>query len=348
MRLARNFTVLLLGCCFCAKAQLSLNRSTVTVIQPTGTNLHAVIDSGSTTAVTQATATNLNAAVVGTGTAGSPAGNILTVQGVASMTKLLVTPDSVALPSNQSVNVAQIAGTNTVTGGVAGIIAVGGNVANAGTATANPVPVGGIFTTTPATLTTGQTATLQFTAAQNAKTDMSTVAGTATVTAAAGVQKVGVVGNVGAAFDAATGAAPPANVVYLGGLTSGATAGLVTGVTICDTPFNIDQTSGEQLITGVSGRRVYICSLNLVTATAQNVALVAGTGTVCATSTVPFPGTSGGSTAATGWNFAANSGIVLGSGSVGHVGKSTVNADNVCLLQSGSGQISGGGMAAIY
>jgi hypothetical protein len=92
--------------------------------------------------------------------------------------KLLVTPDSVALPANQSVNVSQIGGTNTVTGGVAGLIAVGGNVANAVTATANPVPVGGVFTTTPTTLTTGQTATLQFTAAQNLKHDLTTVAGT--------------------------------------------------------------------------------------------------------------------------------------------------------------------------
>ncbi len=140
---------------------------------------HVITDTGSTTAVTQATAANLNAAVVGTGTAGSAAGGVLTIQGVASMTKLLVTPDSVALPANQSVNVAQIAGTNTVTGGVAGIIAVGGNVANAATATANPVPVGGTFVTSPTTLTTGQTATMQFTAAQNIKNDVTTIAGTA-------------------------------------------------------------------------------------------------------------------------------------------------------------------------
>lgn len=42
--------------------------STTAVTQATGTNLHAVIDSGSTTAATQATAANLNATVVGTGT----------------------------------------------------------------------------------------------------------------------------------------------------------------------------------------------------------------------------------------------------------------------------------------
>lgn len=154
---------------------------TVTVTDGAGA-LNVIVDSGTTT-VTQGTATNLNAAVVGTGTAGAPAGNILTVQGVAAMTKLLVTPDSVALPANQSVNVAQVAGTNTVTGGVAGIIAVGGNVANAVAATANPVPVGGIFTTTPATLASGQTGTMQFTAAQNIKHDVTTIAGTAPTTA---------------------------------------------------------------------------------------------------------------------------------------------------------------------
>lgn len=50
------------------------------------------------------------------GTAGTPSANVLTVQGATSMTKLLVTPDSVALPANQSVNIAQIAGTTTPVG----------------------------------------------------------------------------------------------------------------------------------------------------------------------------------------------------------------------------------------
>jgi len=158
---------------------------------------------------------------------------------------------------------------------------------------------------------------------------------------------VRVQGNVGAAFDAATGAAPPANVVYVGGLCSGATAGLLCGLAICDSYANITQTAGAQIITGVASRRIYVCSLNLVTASAQNIAVVAGTGTVCATSTVAVPGTSGGATAATGWNLAANSGIVIGGG-LGAVAKTTVNADNLCILQSGSGQISGGISYAIY
>lgn len=49
------------------------------------------------------------------GTAGSASTDVITIQGIASMTKLLVTPDSVALPANQSVNVNQLAGTTTDT-----------------------------------------------------------------------------------------------------------------------------------------------------------------------------------------------------------------------------------------
>jgi len=92
-------------------------RVTNTTAIPAGTNVigHVIADSGSTTAVTQATAANLNATVVGAGTAGSANAGVVTVQGIASMTKLLVTPDSVALPANQSVNVSQLNGTTTDT-----------------------------------------------------------------------------------------------------------------------------------------------------------------------------------------------------------------------------------------
>src|ERR1035437_2452074 len=55
--------------------------STVTVVQPTGTNLHVVVDSAPSTIATKATASNLNATIVGTGTATAPSGGVLTVQG---------------------------------------------------------------------------------------------------------------------------------------------------------------------------------------------------------------------------------------------------------------------------
>lgn len=101
----------------------------VTVVQPTGTNLHAVVDSGSITA-TQATGTNLHT-VVDSGTittvttvtgatisngAGAAAvniqdgGNSITVDGTVTTSP----------PANASTNVAQFGGTNVSTGTGAG------------------------------------------------------------------------------------------------------------------------------------------------------------------------------------------------------------------------------------
>jgi hypothetical protein len=75
--------------------------STFTVVQPTGTNLHAVLDSGSTTAVTQPTASNLNATVVGSGTAGTPSAGVVTIQGITGGTAIPVSGTITA--SNPSV-----------------------------------------------------------------------------------------------------------------------------------------------------------------------------------------------------------------------------------------------------
>ena len=66
--------------------------------------------------VLMACATYAQQPVTGSGTAGTAASGVITVQGISSMTKLLVTPDSVALPANQSVNVAQINGVTPLMG----------------------------------------------------------------------------------------------------------------------------------------------------------------------------------------------------------------------------------------
>lgn len=104
-------------------------------------------------------------------------------------------------------------------------------------------------------------------------------------------------------------------------------------------PFFINTTGTGTIISNVSGQVTKICSLNIVTATAQNIALVHGHGSNCATGTL---GMSGGNTAATGWNFAANGGLVFGNGSA-TVLDAITPSDDVCLLLSGSGQTSGGG-----
>lgn len=71
------------------------------------------------------------------GTAGSASADVITIQGIASMTKLLVTPDA-----NSAINLAQVGGTNTVNGGVAGSQSVGGTVATNVAITANPLNLG--------------------------------------------------------------------------------------------------------------------------------------------------------------------------------------------------------------
>lgn len=106
------------------------------------------------------------------------------------------------------------------------------------------------------------------------------------------------------------------------------------------TYVSVSVTSNTQLVTGTTGKKVYICSVNLLAAAATNVAIVEGTGSTCGTGTAGVPGL-GGATAATGWNFAANGGIVIGNGGFSVAGETTAG-DNVCILVSASNQISGG------
>jgi hypothetical protein len=103
---------------------------------------------------------------------------------------------------------------------------------------------------------------------------------------------------------------------------------------------SINQTANTQLVAGTASKKIYICSIHVVVAVATSVALVEGTGSVCATGSAGVSGF-GGATAATGWNFAVNGGIVLGNGDAA-VGAEGTSADNLCLFNSGSGQVSGG------
>ena len=99
-------------------AKLRLMTTQLTTLNTTlGSPFQAGGSIGNTSfGATQATAANLNATVVGAGSAGTANAGVMTVQGIASMTKLLVTPDSVALPANQSVNISQVNGVTTLTG----------------------------------------------------------------------------------------------------------------------------------------------------------------------------------------------------------------------------------------
>lgn len=109
------------------------------------------------------------------------------------------------------------------------------------------------------------------------------------------------------------------------------------------TPVTINQTTTTQVLDVAGSSNYYvICSLHLITATAQNVALIdsATHNNACATSPTGLTGF-GGSTAATGWNFAANGGIVLPAAKQQYGATSATN-HAMCVAQSGSGQVSGG------
>lgn len=184
----------------------------------------------------------------------------------------------------------------------------------------------------------------------NSAINVAQVNGATTSTAASGVQKVGVVGNAGAAFDAATGAAPPANALAIGGLASGATGGLMKIPPVCDTDavINISTATTTRIITGVSGRKVHICGFYLgPNGSAQTVAIIEGTQVTTACDT-GAAGMYGGTTAATGLSAAANGGVTIMGGGVGDAMTTATAGDDVCLVTGSAVQTSGHVKYAIY
>ena len=104
----------------------------------------------------------------------------------------------------------------------------------------------------------------------------------------------------------------------------------------CSNFIAVNQTSSTTVITGTAAKKIYICSIVLLTATTQNVSVVEGTGTVCASGT-PV-GVLGGTTASMSFN--AGGGLVSTAATPWFVERTA--ADNICVVQSGVGNVSGG------
>lgn len=90
---------------------------------PTGSNVMGAVTQSGTWNITNVSGTvslptgaSTAAKQPALGVAGTASTDVISVQGIAGMTKLLVTPDSVALPANQSVNVSQINGVTPLMG----------------------------------------------------------------------------------------------------------------------------------------------------------------------------------------------------------------------------------------
>lgn len=233
-------------------------------------------------------------------------------------------------PSNASTNVAQFGGGAVVTGtgaGGAGIPRV--TVSNDSTVglVAGAAIIGkvGIDQTTPGT-TNAVSST-------NLPTTVDTNSGNKSASTIRMVFATDQPSNTNAFKVDGSAVTQPSNITQIGG--SAVVADPCQG--LVGTPQVINLTASGQLIAGTSAKQTYICAMDMVTGTAQNIALVEGTGSVCATG---IAGIAGGTTAATGWNFTAGGGFVKGTGA-NWVFKTSTLADNVCLLLSGSGQTSG-------
>jgi hypothetical protein len=103
---------------------------------------------------------------------------------------------------------------------------------------------------------------------------------------------------------------------------------------VCTSVQAVNQTASTTVITGTASQFLYVCSIVLVSATAQNISVVEGTGTVCATGIAALVG---GTTASVA--LAANGGFSSVAGLPWM--KTKTAADNFCVLQSGSGNVSG-------
>lgn len=99
----------------------------------------------------------------------------------------------------------------------------------------------------------------------------------------------------------------------------------------------ISQATSTTLFSGASARKNYVCSVAVVSPDAEKLALIEGTGTVCATASL---GLIGPTTVASGLSLAANGVLALGSGTATVAAGANTNF-NVCLLQSGTGFIGG-------
>ena len=108
------------------------------------------------------------------------------------------------------------------------------------------------------------------------------------------------------------------------------------------TNVTINTASGTTaLVTGVSAKKVYVCSLSLIVPSAVSVSLSEGSGTTCGTSNqAGVIGVATNGTAANGMALPANGGLTFGNGS-GTVAVTATAADYLCLFQSGTAQIAG-------
>lgn len=124
----------------------------------------------------------------------------------------------------------------------------------------------------------------------------------------------------------ATGSAPPANANYLGGVTSGATGGLLGGVTTCDSQAFLDMTTATttELVALTASRKVFVCYWLAEANGSTTMTFKRGTGTNCGTGTT---------TISNAWELTAQTGFSGGSG-LGAIFDNQNAGDALCVTSS--------------
>jgi len=128
--------------------------------------------------------------------------------------------------------------------------------------------------------------------------------------------------------------------IILGAQTAAAGGDPCTSATKSNAAFS--SASGTfAIVTGVSAKKIYVCSIVAVTPSAVSISLAEGSSSTCGTSNqAAVIGVATSGTASQGMPFAANGGLALGTGA-GTIASTATAADYLCIFQSGTAQIAG-------
>lgn len=288
--------------------------------------------------------------VAGNGTAGSSATGVLSVQGIASGTALPVSGTVTVTDGAGALNTIVDSGTLTAVTSITNTVNTIGTLANDGVAAGtNRVPtLPGLVETSAPTRTNGRNAGLSFLAGGGARVVITNDAGASQTLAtdathdsaaiATGPQVMGVGAASGALPTAVTAAEAVRWAMTLQGV------GYMRTPDPCSDealkvyfPVDIVTATTTEIVNQSASNYFRLCSINLVSAGANNIVIVEDDTDACAS---PTAGLNGGVTAGEGWNLGSNGGLSVGNGAATVMRSSVVNR-YVCIITSAAVQLSG-------
>lgn len=232
---------------------------------------------------------------------------------VGSSIPIVTNANVISVPSNQTTNLAQIAGTTTDT--------------NSGNKSAGTIRV--VLATDQPALTNK----LLVTPDANSAVNVAQINGVTTLmgngATGTGSQRVTIASDNSAVSGfgvGATGSAPPANADFIAGIGGGATGGLLTGVVVCDQQAFLDMTTATttELVALTASQTIHVCHIRVRSNGATTFTFKRGTGSNCGTGTTSIDNAI---------ELIAQDGYVAGVG-VGEVLNGGASANALCVTNS--------------